>query len=365
MSGDWYSVTNVDEVDSPALLVYAERVRENTRRMIALIGDVKRLRPHVKTHKLPEIVRLQLSMGITKFKCATIAEGEMLADNGAPDVLLAYQPLGPKVTRLIQLITRFPATQFSTMADDSGAVRALSAAAVSAGVTIPVLVDIDCGMHRSGIPAEAGAESLYRQIASSPGLLPGGLHAYDGHINKPDPGEREKACEAAMAPAWALRDKLLAAGIAVPRFVAGGTPTFPIYARRPDLECSPGTLVFWDGMYVAQCPDMDFLLAALVLTRVVSKPGPNLLCLDLGHKAIAAENPHPRVQFLNLPDAKSLRHSEEHLVIETSHADEIPLGAVLYGVPWHICPTVALYSEATVIKEAKATEKWTIVARKR
>jgi len=365
MSGDWYSVTNAGEVDSPALLVYPDRVRENTRRMIALAGDVQRLRPHVKTHKLAEIVRLQLEMGITKFKCATIAEAEMIAGAGAPDVLLAYQPLGPKVMRLIQLMGRFPGTQFSTIADDSGAVRALSDAAVRAGVTIPVLVDIDCGMHRCGIPADAGAEELYCEIANSPGLLPGGLHAYDGHINKADPVEREKACEAAMAPAWALREKLLSVGLAVPRFVAGGTPTFPIYARRTDLECSPGTLVFWDGMYVAQCPDMDFLQAALVLTRVVSKPGPNLLCLDLGHKAIAAENPHPRVQFLNLPEARAVRHSEEHMVIETDRAHEFPLGATLYGVPWHICPTVALYSEAVVVRDARATERWTVEARKR
>jgi D-serine deaminase-like pyridoxal phosphate-dependent protein len=82
---------------------------------------------------------------------------------------------------------------------------------------------------------------------------------------------------------------------------------------------------------------MEFLNAALVLTRVVSKPGGNRLCLDLGHKAIASENPHPRVVFLNLPDAQAISHSEEHLVVETERAGEIELGACLYGVPWHVC----------------------------
>src|SRR6476469_5848640 len=98
---DWYTVTNVDQVPSPALLVYPDRVEENIRRMVAIAGGVARLRPHMKTNKLPEVVAMHLAQGITKFKCATIAEAEMIAAVGAPDVLLAYQPVGPNVERLI------------------------------------------------------------------------------------------------------------------------------------------------------------------------------------------------------------------------------------------------------------------------
>jgi D-serine deaminase-like pyridoxal phosphate-dependent protein len=147
--------------------------------------------------------------------------------------------------------------------------------------------------------------------------------------------------------------------------VAGGTPTFPIHARRPEVECSPGTCVLWDAGYAASCPDLDFLHAALVLTRVISKPSNSRLCLDLGHKAIAAEKPHPRVQFLNLPDANAVTHSEEHLVIETSRANEFAVGDVLYGVPRHVCPTVALHAEAVVIRNGIAEDKWKIAARDR
>jgi D-serine deaminase-like pyridoxal phosphate-dependent protein len=228
-----------------------------------------------------------------------------------------------------------------------------------------VFIDIDCGMHRSGILPAAGAFELYRAIATAPGLLAGGLHVYDGHISNADLTGREQECNSALSPVRALRQQLIAAGFPVPCLVAGGTPTFPIYARQTDVECSPGTCVFWDGMCAKQCPGMDFLQAALVLTRVVSKPGKNLLCLDLGHKAIAAENPHPRVHFLNLPDARAVRHSEEHLVVETERAAEFPLGAPLYGIPWHICPTVALYSEAVVVTGGRAAEKWKIEARQR
>lgn len=361
----WYQIANVDEVDSPALLVYPDRAEQNIRRMLAMVGDVGRLRPHMKTHKLPEMIRLQLAHGIAKFKCATIAEAEMTVACGAADVLLAHQPIGPKVRRFVELVRKFPQTKFSTIADDAIVIRELSAACVQARVEVEVLLDVDCGMHRTGIEPGTGAVDLYRLVCMQPGLIPGGLHAYDGHIRESDLVKRAVMCKAACAPVRALRQELLNAGLPVPRVVAGGTPTFPIHARQTDVECSPGTCVFWDAGYGAKCPDMDFLNAALVLTRVVSKPGGSRLCLDLGHKAIASENPHPRVLFLNLPDAKAISHSEEHLVVETDRAGEIVLGTCLYGVPWHVCPTVALHSEAVVVRDARAQERWDVVGRNR
>ena len=361
----WYEIQNVDEVDSPALLVYPDRAEENIRRMVALVGDVNRLWPHMKTHKLPEIIRLQLAQGITRFKCATIAEAEMTADCGAPDVLLAHQPIGPKIQRFIQLLRKSPQTRFSTIADDAEVMRALSAACAQAKATVEVLLDLDCGMHRTGIAPGAKAAELYHWLGTLPGLKPGGLHAYDGHIRESDPAKRKELCDAAFAPVKALQQELSKAGWPLPRIVAGGTPTFPIHAQDLGVECSPGTCVFWDAGYGAKCPEMDFLNAALVLTRVVSKPGGNRLCLDLGHKAIASENPHPRVIFLNLPGAEGVSHSEEHLVVESERAGEIELGACLYGVPWHVCPTVALHSEAVIVRDGRARERWGVVARRR
>ncbi len=361
----WYAVSNIDEVDSPALILYPNRVDENIRRMVSTAGGAERLCPHVKTHKLGQLVRRQMESRITKFKCATIAEAEMVADCGVLNVMLAYQPVGPKLHRLIKLIKKFPKTIFSTIADDAGAIEAMSKAATEGGVTLSVLVDIDCGMHRSGIAAGDNAENLYRLIASLPGLTPGGLHIYDGHISDTDLTLRAVRCEAAIAPALAMRDKLKAAGLAVPRVVAGGTPTLPIHAKHQDLECSPGTSVLWDWGYEQECPDLKFIHAALVMTRIISKPGLNLVCLDLGHKAIAAEKPHPRVIFPTLPDAKAVTHSEEHLVIETARAGELSVGDCLFGIPRHVCPTVALYAEAVVIEEGKAQARWPILARNR
>lgn len=362
----WFEITNVAEVPSPSLLVYPDRIEENIRRMVAMVnGDAARLRPHMKTHKMPEVIRLHLEHGVTKFKCATIAEAEMTADAGAREALLAYPPVGPNIGRLIALIRRFPKTKFAAVADGEDSARALSQAAAAAGLVIDTFIDVDCGMHRTGIAPDDGAVKLYQLLATLPGLNPAGIHAYDGHIHDHDLAARTKAVETAFTAVESFRDKLIALGLPVPNYIASGTPTFGIHARRGGYECSPGTCVLWDWGYGTKHPDLDFLHAALVLTRVISKPAGGRLTCDLGHKAIAAENPHPRVHFLNLPDATAVMHSEEHLVLETPRAAEFKVGDVLYGVPWHICPTVALHSYANVVRDGRVDGTWRVSGRER
>jgi len=362
----WFEVTNAAEVPSPSLLVYPDRIEENIRRMVAMVnGDAARLRPHMKTHKMPEVIKLHLKHGITKFKCATIAEAEMTAESGAREVLLAYPPVGPNTKRLIELIKKFPGTKFAAVSDGEDSARALSRAAAAAGLTIDTYLDIDCGMHRTGIAPDEGAVKLYQLLAALPGLRAAGIHVYDGHIHDRDLAARTKAVETAFAAVDGLRARLVSLGLPVPGFIASGTPTFGIHARRGAYECSPGTCVLWDWGYGTKHPDLDFLHAALVLTRVISKPTGGRLTCDLGHKAIAAENPHPRVHFLNLPDAVATMHSEEHLVLETPRAAEFKIGDTLYGVPWHICPTVALHSYADVVRDGRVVEKWKVAGRER
>jgi D-serine deaminase-like pyridoxal phosphate-dependent protein len=361
---EWYQIANLDEVDSPALLVYPERVQENVQRMIRYAGGVQRLRPHVKTHKMAEVVRMQLEAGISKFKCATLAEAEMVAACGAADVLLAYQLVGPKVGRMAELVRMFPGTRFSVIADDAAAIRALSAGMAAAG-NVEVLLDIDNGMHRTGIPPGPEAAALYRLLADLPGIAPGGLHVYDGQHRERDLAARTASCEAAFAPVDDLRRQLERDGLRVPRVVAGGTPTFPCHARHADRECSPGTCVFWDASYHSKFPDLEFLHAAVLLTRVVSKPAANRLCLDVGYKAVASDNPDPRVVLFDLAEAKTLVHNEEHLAVESPQAEKYRVGDALYGIPWHVCPTCALHKEAVVVRGGRAVERWAVVARDR
>src|SRR5213592_771773 len=144
----WYSVQNINEVPSPALLIYPDRVAENVRRMIGIAGQAQRLWPHIKTHKLPELIRAQMDHGIAKFKCATIAEAEMLAQCAVAEVLLAYKAVGPNISRLLRLMIGFPKVRFSTSVDDATVVGELSRAASAAKVSLNVLIDLDCGMHR-------------------------------------------------------------------------------------------------------------------------------------------------------------------------------------------------------------------------
>ena len=362
---DWFRLQDEAAIPSPALLLFRERIEHNLRLMIEIAGGPARLRPHVKTHKLGPLVARQMELGITKFKTSTIAETEMCAAAGAPDVLLAFPQAGPGITRLCELVRRFPKTGFSVVADDSSNIRELRTAALAAGVTLGVFLDLDCGMHRTGIePGERAAE-LYGLIADSRGLRPAGLHAYDGHIHEPAPALRRALCEEAFAPVLALRAKLEGMGLPVPVLVAGGSPTFPIHASHADRECSPGTTVLWDFGYGDKLSDLPFQPAAVLLARVVSRPAADRLCVDLGHKAVAAENPHPRVRFFELPDAVAVMHSEEHLVIETPRAGEFAIGRTLHGIPRHICPTVALHAEALVVEGGRVTETWPIAARAR
>lgn len=361
---DWYRISNIATLPTPALVVYPERIRENIWRAIAIVGDPQRLRPHIKTHKCGQIIRMHLEAGVTKFKCATIAEAEMTATAGAQDILLASQLVGPNLTRFAELRQKFPKTRFSTICDSGEILGSLNDLGKKSGKRILVYIDLNCGMDRTGAVPDDTAFELYRQICTAPGLEIAGIHAYDGHIHEADLTAREKQCGEFNSRLIAFRDRVTAAGLPVPNLIASGTPTFALHARLKDRDCSPGTYVFWDFGY-QRFTDLDFNLAALVITRVISKPTANRLSLDLGHKSIAAENPQPRVLFLNLPSATPVMHSEEHLVLETPDAAHWKIGDVLYGVPRHICPTVALHDFCYPIENGKATEPWLIEARRR
>lgn len=360
---EWFIIDNIDEMDSPALVIYRERVKENIHHAIEMTRDVSKLRPHVKTNKIAEVCRMMMDAGITKFKCATIAEAEMLAMIHAKDVLLAYQPVGPKAKRLLSLVQQYPQTSFSCLIDNINAASHLSKFFSPAGKSIPVFIDLNTGMNRSGIkPAQAF--QLFEQLQNLPGINVRGLHAYDGHLRNTDLQERKKESDLAFNEVTSLAKEMeQASGLSL-TIVAGGSPSFPTHVDR-NVECSPGTFVFWDWGYKHQLPDEPFDYAALVITRVISIIDNNTITIDLGHKSVAAENPLPRVHFLNAGNAVPVAQSEEHLVLEVNDSSQYKTGDVLYGVPTHICPTVALYEKAVVVENNKAITTWKVIARDR
>jgi D-threonine aldolase len=364
-----YRLSDPAAVFSPSLVFYPELIRRNIARVIEMAGGPHRLRPHAKTHKTREVVRLELEAGITKHKCATLAEAEMLASAGAPDVFLAYNLVGPNCGRLVRLIQRYPQTRFSVQADHPAAVRALSDAARRDGVAVDVLLDLDVGMHRTGVAPGPEAVALYEQIAASPGLRPGGLHAYDGHNHQEGYADREAAVQKLLGPVLAVRDAIEKKGLSVPRLVAGGTPTFGVFARLdlPGLECSPGTLYLHDHGYGSKFADLaGFVPAALLLTRVISKPTPDRLTLDLGYKAVASDPPAgKRCVLLDVPEYTPVLQNEEHFVIETPHAGRFEPGDEVFAVPTHVCPTCAMHRSAYVVEGGAVVGQWDVVARDR
>ena len=366
-SQPWYVLNNPDEIASPALLIYPHRVEKNIQSLIAMAGDVGRLRPHVKSHKLPQVVAMHQAHGIQKMKCATIAEAEMLAQTGVKDILLAYQPVGPTQQRLITLAQRYPNSQFGCLIDNERTLRELSAKLEGADVRLNVWIDIDNGNGRTGIQPGAGAANLAKLISDTPGVRFAGLHVYDGQFGRLAIEARTEAANEAFAPVQTLVEGLAADDVEVANVVAGGSPTFPVHAQRANVDLSPGTYSLWDVGYATACPEQPFIWAAVLLVRVISQPAPNRLCLDLGHKAVAAENPlEKRVHFLNAPEARFISQNEEHLVIELPADHGFAVGDVLYGIPGHICPTVALHQEANVIdEEGKFVACWPIAARAR
>ncbi len=362
-----YEIERPEDLLSPSLLVFRDTVRENIETMIGLAGSADRLRPHAKTHKMPAMIRLLESFGIGKHKCATIAEAEMIAEAGGRDVLIAYPLVGPNTERLAALVDRFPDTTFRTAVDDFDSARALSRAMTTGErPLLPVLVDLDVGMGRTGIDPSL-AFDLYRRIHELPGLVADGLQAYDGHLRDADPEARRLAAEPGLAAVRNLRTRLESEGLPVPRVVLGGTPTFPIHARQrdPGFEASPGTCVFHDAGYAEKFPDLPFRPAAVLLTRVISRPRPGRLCLDLGHKAVAADPAGARLRLPYLPEATLGPQSEEHLVVETARSGDFPPGTPLVAIPTHICPTVALHRWAYVIEHGRVVDRWEVGARDR
>lgn len=362
----WFHISNADEIDSPALLIYPERVKANIQTAIKMTGDINRLRPHVKTHKCAGVALMMMAEGIYKFKCATIAEAEMLGMAKAKDVLLAYQPVGPKLKRFIQLVKKYPHTLYSCLTDNLASAEEQSKTFSDAGLNIPVYIDLNVGMNRTGIAPDDQALELYRFCSSAPGIIIKGLHVYDGHITTPNFEERKKEVDKVISKVETFIHTIKTNKLPVPALIAGGSPSFPVHCKRRDVECSPGTFVYWDKGYLTNCAEQEFIPAAILFTRVVSIPGQGIICTDLGHKSVAAENEITKRVFFPEHEYLTARaQSEEHLVLENSSPHIFKQGDVLYGLPWHICPTVALYESVQIVEDGHSLNTWKNIARDR
>lgn len=366
MENNWYTIHNVARVDSPSIALYLEHLKYNINEMVSLVeGKTERLMPHIKTNKMPKVMELLLDAGISNFKASTISEAEIAAEAGAHTVLIAHQLVGPKIDRFLRLLRHFPSTQFSTILDNVDSAELLNQKAREKELTVHIYIDINNGMDRSGIKIGPGLDELMDYLKICKSLSLKGLHAYDGHLRDPDFTVRKEKIQRGIKDVETYFEALK---IDFPKaeLICGGTPSFTSHALQEKRITSPGTCVLWDWGYGEKLTEQNFKHAALLVTRIISKPTEGIITVDLGHKSVAAENPiDKRVKFLNLEEYELLSQSEEHGVIKVNDWNSWNVGDVIYGIPYHICPTINLHDEVSVIGNGTKMDAWPITARKR
>ena len=354
---DLYQLDKLESLPSPCLVIYQELVEENLevirRELEAVIpaAGLSCLRPHVKTHKSSWATRLQLAAGIDKFKC-THNELDMLLEEGARDIFVAYPPLGRLAARIAAATARYGGARILAQVSRIEHAAFLAAAAGEEGVELDYLIDIDVGDHRTGLPpseARALLESI-RSGAEFSRLHCAGLHAYDGHNHSENPRKRTECARAAMDDLVRLITSMEGDGAVIERLVVGGTPGFLHCLEAlidhgditQEIEVSPGTFIYWDTRYDELMPGR-FQLAAIILARVMDRPTPRKITLDLGHKRWGIDQ--GPVHLFSTPGLEVVKVSEEHTVLEHDGSCPLAIGDPVLIAPRHVCATVNLWEE--------------------
>ena len=348
-----YQLGEPEGLETPAMLVFQAQVEHNLRAVCELAGGAEKLMVHVKTHKSADITRQQLAAGVAGCKGATLKEVEMVLAAGARQVVLAYPLMQPcKVERFAGLVAAHPEARVCAMASAPAHVELLAQVAQARQQRLQVVLDLDIGMHRTGVALGEEARALYQQISGHPWLEAAGLHGYDGHEHITDPAAREAAARRHVEDLQVFKAGLERDGMAVPSVIGGSSFTFPYYARTEGIYGSPGTCIYWDTRYGNALPDMPFRWAALVLAQVVDRhPGQRTITTDLGVKAISADPPLERRALLLGQPATLIGQTEEHGVFRLP--EELPeVGTYLLAVPGHICTTTIRYPGSYVIDAA-------------
>jgi D-serine deaminase-like pyridoxal phosphate-dependent protein len=360
-----YRIRDVETLQSPVLVFYEAKIRQNIARIGEMLGGFGRLRPHIKTHKCREILRLQMAAGIDRVKCAIPREVRLAAGAGVRDILLAYPIVGPLASHVAALQQEFPNVELLVLVDHPAQVALLAGACESAGVEVGVLVDVNSGMNRTGIEAGERAVALVERILATRGLRFVGLHSYGSPPAQGAPDERASVYRRALQTVVDTRRALERKGIPVPRVVAGNSIDFLLAARTDGIdEVSPGTWILWDKGYEGLLPD-HFAYGALVVGRVISRPSPTLFAVDAGYKSVSADPAIPHAQVLSVPGSEVVGRWEEHLLVRLAEASAEPdVGTPVYIVPVHVCSTVNLWDEAVVVNEhGTVVGRWQIAAR--
>jgi 3-hydroxy-D-aspartate aldolase len=357
-----------EEIDTPALVIDLDAFESNLDTMADLLAPTgAKLRAHAKTHKSPVIAKLQMARGAVGNCVQKVAEAEVLAWGGVPDILVSNEVVG--ASKLARLCALSRIAQVAVCADDAGQVAAIEAAAADAGIRMTVLVEIDVGAGRCGVQPGPDAVALATRIAASKHLIFGGLQAYHGSAqHKRTPGERRSLIGGAVDASRRTVEQLRQQGLDCAIVGGAGTGTFEIESKSGVYtEMQAGSYVFMDVDYArnldeAGAPVSTFRHALFVLSTVMSQAQPGVAVLDAGHKAVAVDSGLPTVW--RRPELSYISASDEHGKLQYGSETAAPkVGEKLRLVPGHCDPTVDKFDWYVGIRKGRVECLWPVAAR--
>jgi D-serine deaminase-like pyridoxal phosphate-dependent protein len=353
-----YSLANPDQIPTPRLLIFRDRVERNLQKMrnyleaIAPGSGFRHLCPHIKTNKSTMLTSWMVHSGVGYFK-ATMREVDLAISAGAKDVFTAYPLLAHEARALAQKIKKHQESAFHVQIGCEAHAKILAQIGAEEKIKWSYFLDIDVGMHRTGMRPEQVLQ-LFDEISQNSNFSFAGLHGYDGHNHFAQASERRQESQKSMACLIGLARKFRARKIRVPRIMAAGSPAYRfdleiLSAEVPAetlVQVSPGTWILWDSDYEALAPG-EYEIAAVILAQVMDVNAPHRFTLNLGHKRWAAER--GPLQLFSRPNLKVVSFSEEHTVLEHPAEESYEVGDYVLIVPRHVCPTVNLYEDFTLI----------------
>jgi D-serine deaminase-like pyridoxal phosphate-dependent protein len=357
----------IHDLDTPALIVDLDILERNIETMAehARAGG-KALRPHIKTHKCPDIALIQETAGAQGITVAKLGEAEVFAENGFGDIFIANQIIGAaKMKRLATLAKR---CWISVGVDNKDAVNDLAFAVVEAGLTLRALIEVDTGTGRAGVRTVEQATQLAQMIDRFPGIEFGGIYTHEAAY-QPDPVEREACCLQAVNKMTEIKAAIEALGIEVATVSVGSTPGAPIMAKHPVVtELRPGNYVFLDAMQTHVAARVEDC-ALRVLATVTSRPEPHIAIIDAGTKSLSGDKALEGSRHGIVLDDPAIIFdwaNEEHGHLDLTNATLNPkIGDKLTIIPWHGCTCCNMHQKLYAVREAKVEHTWEIAARGR
>lgn len=351
----------IDTLETPSVLIDMKIVHANLK---AMALHTRRcgctLRPHVKTHKIPELARLAVEYGACGITCAKVSEAEVMADGGLDDIFIAYPMVGDfRILRAAALARRV--RRLILAVDSLAGAQALSETAIGAGIVFEVRLEVDTGLKRTGI-ALAQAAALAHQIAALPGIRLTGIFTFRGLMLDGKPTEDNAAAGHQEGKLLAeLAEALRSEGLDIRDVSGGSSPTGRHVAEVAGVtEVRPGTYIFNDWMQVAEHACAIQACAATVLATVVSTPEDGYAVIDGGSKTFATDFPlnAPPFQFpgyavsADNPDLVLTRVNEEHGILSSlSGKTGLTVGQRVRMIPVHVCPTVNLHNHVWLLED--------------